>query len=230
MAFEHKNGAEKSSAEEDEIYGENVFSGWRKNNSLVSDLMGNPFVWGCGVAFVLIVLLFILWPKSEDNDAIAKIETLSQKIEMIENRLFILESSFENVAIKPTSGNQPIKIVEDRIQQLEGVFNQRTENVNGALQVLTKRLTVLEERPMLSSAPAPAPAKPTEKKPVAPERVEKPKPAPAQNAARYYTVQQGDTLYSIGRKHELSVEKLVEINNIGKASPIVPGQKLKVTP
>ncbi len=229
MALHNSRDNDNSSAEEDELYGENGFSGWRKNDSLLSDLMGNPFVWGCGIAFAMIVLLFIFWPKSDENEAVAKIESLAQKIEMLENRVFILESSFENAAIKSKSADQPIKVFEERIQQLEASVNQRTEKVNGALQVFMKRLTALEERPV--PPPTQVSAKPPEK-PAAPAKTEKPKPKPApeKSPEKYHTVVQGDTLYSIGRKYEISVEKLMEVNGIGQASPIVPGQKLKVTP
>ena len=47
--------------------------------------------------------------------------------------------------------------------------------------------------------------------------------------ARAYTVQKGDTLYSIAKRHNLTVELLQEINNL-QGTNIGIGQKLLVTP
>ena len=45
----------------------------------------------------------------------------------------------------------------------------------------------------------------------------------------FYTVQQGDTLYSIARQYNgISIEKLKEINHIADESCITPGMKIKV--
>ncbi|WP_324721584.1 glucosaminidase domain-containing protein [Salinimicrobium sp. HB62] len=47
--------------------------------------------------------------------------------------------------------------------------------------------------------------------------------------ARAYTVQKGDTLYSIAKRHNLTVEQLQKINNL-QGTNIGIGQKLLVTP
>lgn len=43
-----------------------------------------------------------------------------------------------------------------------------------------------------------------------------------------YTVQEGDTLYSIGRKFDISVSALREANNISENNVIIVGQKLSI--
>ena len=43
-----------------------------------------------------------------------------------------------------------------------------------------------------------------------------------------YTVKQGDTLYSISRRHGLTVDRICELNGISPSDPIKPGQTLKV--
>jgi membrane-bound lytic murein transglycosylase D len=48
-------------------------------------------------------------------------------------------------------------------------------------------------------------------------------------ADEYYEVSQGDTLYSIARRHGLSVEELLDLNRMGGDSTIHPGQRLRVT-
>jgi len=45
----------------------------------------------------------------------------------------------------------------------------------------------------------------------------------------YYAVKKGDTLYSIAKKHGLSVAELRELNELRKGTAIHVGQKLRVT-
>jgi hypothetical protein len=45
-----------------------------------------------------------------------------------------------------------------------------------------------------------------------------------------HTVKQGETLFSIGQRYEVSVDKLREWNDIGEGEYIQPGQELKVAP
>lgn len=47
-------------------------------------------------------------------------------------------------------------------------------------------------------------------------------------ADEYYTVDAGDTLYSIARVHGLSVDELRELNQLAATETIHPGQKLRV--
>lgn len=55
-----------------------------------------------------------------------------------------------------------------------------------------------------------------------------PKPAPASANSSYYVVKQGDTLYGIAKKNNVSVEKLMELNHISDPSKIAIDQKLRV--
>jgi membrane-bound lytic murein transglycosylase D len=45
----------------------------------------------------------------------------------------------------------------------------------------------------------------------------------------YYAVRKGDTLYSIAKKHRLTVAELCEINEMSKAHKLHAGEKLRVT-
>lgn len=49
-----------------------------------------------------------------------------------------------------------------------------------------------------------------------------------ENHPRYYTVQKGDSLYKIATKFNMTVEKLIELNNLPD-SVIHPGQALKIS-
>ena len=60
-------------------------------------------------------------------------------------------------------------------------------------------------------------------KPVAPS----PAPAAAEEST-FHTVTAGETLYSISRLYDMSVDKLLKANQLDKEATIYPGQKLKV--
>ena len=45
-----------------------------------------------------------------------------------------------------------------------------------------------------------------------------------------HTVKQGDTLYRISRRYQLSVDQLRKYNKLGTKAAIYPGQQLYVTP
>ena len=45
----------------------------------------------------------------------------------------------------------------------------------------------------------------------------------------YYAVSKGDTYYSIAKKHNLTVDELLELNDLDDAHKLHPGEKLRVT-
>jgi membrane-bound lytic murein transglycosylase D len=53
--------------------------------------------------------------------------------------------------------------------------------------------------------------------------------AHSEDADVYYAVRKGDTLYSIAKRHELSVEDLRELNELSKNTSLHIGQKLRVS-
>ncbi len=46
----------------------------------------------------------------------------------------------------------------------------------------------------------------------------------------FYAVRKGDTLYSIARKHKLSIAELRELNQFDRAHKLHPGEKVRVSP
>ena len=55
------------------------------------------------------------------------------------------------------------------------------------------------------------------------------KSTPAKSAAKYHTVKPGETLYSIAKKYNLTVDDLKRRNKI-TVSTIHPGDKLRISP
>jgi membrane-bound lytic murein transglycosylase D len=54
--------------------------------------------------------------------------------------------------------------------------------------------------------------------------------AASENERFYYAVQKGDTLYSIARRHNLTVEELRDLNDLVSHQKLHRGQRLRVTP
>lgn len=48
--------------------------------------------------------------------------------------------------------------------------------------------------------------------------------------AVFYTVRKGDTVYSIAKRHKLTVAELRELNSLAKDAKLRPGKKLRVSP
>ncbi len=67
---------------------------------------------------------------------------------------------------------------------------------------------------------------PTEAPEVEPEKPTKQAPQPVPSGAQYHRVREGETLWAISRRYDLSVENLRMWNNLTKYDPIKPGQKL----
>ena len=130
--------------------------------------------------------------------------------------------------------------LEERLNKLETAAEQRIQ-LQDQVNQLQQKVAQLDEALKSAKAQAPAPPQPepTVKKetaakpePPAPPKKEQPaaeKEKPKQAAGkRYHTVEPGDTLYSIARKNNLSVEELLHLNNLKENKIIYPGQKLVV--
>ena len=112
------------------------------------------------------------------------------------------------------SGNQLILLTE-RLDQLEANLTARINNLAPKTSASTAK-------------PAPQAVKKAE----AAQKAESKQAAPAAKAAasaKIHTVRQGETLYRISRRYNLSVDQLRQYNQLDSKASIYPGQKLKVS-
>lgn len=172
-----------------------------------------------GLMLLIIVLLVLSGRGRNDIKLEEKVALLEAKIAQLEEkagksaglpeRLAALEQ--EQISIKDS--------VEGSIAQLDR--NQR--DIGAQLQSVVRQLETSSRQANRPAAPKPASAPKAAAKPAA-------KKAAQAASSSFYTVQPGDTLYRIGLKHNLSVDKLRQLNGLTAQDLIQPGQKLKVSP
>ena len=56
----------------------------------------------------------------------------------------------------------------------------------------------------------------------------KPVPTKKKAASRKYKIKSGDSLWSVARKHNVSVKQIKKWNGIGKSNKIKPGQSIVI--
>lgn len=220
MTWNDPEKPDKSDIElEEEMHKENAFSGWQKNKQLglFADLISSPFVWGGTAIIVFIILLVIFWPNSNDMESSEKMETIVERLDMLENRISVMETNFQGLSnLQPQEQN--LESFQNRIEQLEAFVKHRTDQLTSELQKAQKKISTMESKPSTSV---------TKSKP---EPAQKSAPVKKKDTARYHTVKEGETLYRISLNNDITVDRLLELNNLPKDAVIRPGQKLKVSP
>jgi LysM repeat protein len=185
-------------------------------------LSGNPvryLYWGIGIAGVVGValLLTLLFSNINESGDQATINALEQKIALLEQRL----QKFDGVDEKVTRIWEQAKSFETfktRFDRSEASMSLRMDHLAMSLDALQKKTDdTLKKVGNLEkgSAPPAAPAK---------------QPAIKKAATmKTHTVAAGDTLFSISRRYNLSVEKLRSINKLSEKAVIHVGQTLTVS-
>ena len=161
-----------------------------------------------GVAIVAAVMLFI-WFSDKPVGGVS-----TKRIQMIEDKVAELEKTLskmadmEIVVSELVERNQKLEVLQERFDRFETSTSLRLDLINKELSNLTTNRTAAKKSPQAKQAP--------EKK------------TPAQPTIKYHTVSQGETLFSISRRYEITVETLLSINKLDAQSTIYPGQRLSV--
>ncbi|MFP4034353.1 MAG: LysM peptidoglycan-binding domain-containing protein [Desulfovermiculus sp.] len=169
-----------------------------------------------GVAGVLLVFVLTFFLGGDDNETskasssrpdASEIESLRDTVNNLETQVTQLTAQMKDLtADQPEEEqNASTESLGLQLQNLENEFNRFRKQA-------TSNFSSLESR--LSSQPSQAGSESGS--------------SSAQDSGSRYTVKKGDTLYSIGRKFEASVEDLQSWNNLDSSTDIKPGQKLRV--
>jgi len=192
-----------------------------KGGAKGSILSGNPvryLYWGLGIAVVagVVLLVALLFSNINESADLTRIKEMEQTIQELEQRL----SKYEGMDEKVTRIWEQAKAFEKfktRFDRSEASMSLRMDHLAMSLDALQKKndevlgmVQALEKR--------------SDKKVVAA------KPAPVvQKKAKIHTVAAGDTLFSISRRYNLSVDKLKALNKLPDGAVIHVGQKLTVS-
>lgn len=177
---------------------------------------------------VVVIIILIVVVATTGGPAVAE-----KDIQSLQKRLATLEERLDSLAF---SGDR-IDRLRTRVDELEKITSEF-----GKLEAdLMFRISDLEAELGMTGGKKSAKTvdQPAGPEPVGKEKRQTSKPvssvtqAPAKAPERqrtddaWYEVRKGDTVYSISRKHGLSVEELKAMNGL-QSSKIFPGQKLKV--
>lgn len=195
-------------------------------------------------ALLLTLIIFFLFFRSPDedaginhNDGSSKIagaaipqnpgsqsssfNDIEKRIEKLESLLLDQTGRLKSGALKAGEDSDPIKA---RVSRLETAFEVKFDTLTEKMTKIEKRLQALKQVP---SKPVPEPAAVKIKTPA----VLKPKPkaAPApEKKSLFHTVKKGETLYSIGKKYNISISNLRKLNKLSEKEKIYPGTNLMV--
>lgn len=160
----------------------------------------------------LIVILLVLINGAGETLSTRKLEALEERIQSLEERLDKYTSIDEKVT-RIWEQAKSFEKFKDRFDRTEASTSLRMDHLTMSLETLQKQL---------KENPPPQPAAPAE------ETAASPPSQPGTNNMHYHEVSAGDTLYSISKKYNLSVDELRKLNRMAPNSVIVPGQKLIV--
>jgi len=164
------------------------------------------------VVALAVALMVLLSNGSNGAGAPGKIEALDARVSQLEERL----DKFEAIDEKVTRIWEQAKSFEkfkDRFDRSEASMSLRMDHLTMSLESLQKQVNEAQ----------------VTQKPVEPGNSSPPQVPPKQaSKIQYHEVAAGETLYSISKQYDLSVEGLLKLNRMKPDAVIVPGQKLIV--
>ena len=185
----------------------------RRQRDQGMDPQKKAIIFGGAGAVILIVLLAVFFGAG-DKDASKELNTIKSRLDALEKRLSKLESSEQKVS---TLENQ-VKGFQTTLTKMESSNRSLREQVERSAQKLEDQIKKTAPPP-----PPPAPAAKPQAQSPAPQ-----KKAGAGADKILHEVTPKETLFSIAKKYNLTVDELRGLNNLSTTDNIQPGQKLLV--
>lgn len=194
---------------------------------------------------ILAVVLFMIVMVSGGGDSGEALQEMRDRLDQMESRIAFLENRLEDRSRRLNAMSETLGVFSDNFEQFQALPTEM-EAVKQKTDFLETRQANLEKRLSPDGAPAESPsaqaasAGRTGKTEVKSPRITKtrPKASASSSAAsgtpggssggKTHTVRDGETLYSIAQRYDLSLERILEFNNLKKDAIIQPGQTLKV--
>lgn len=180
---------------------------WDDDDGLLDDQTGRQMLYWIGggvMILVVVAALFLIFGGS--GEPTGDLAGVTKQMREIEARLSTLEASAESWTMNMDSLEKGQQTAIDQTNKLWAKVNELgRESVS--------KPVVRPKASPAKIAPAPAPTPKIEKKPSISPR-------------RFHVVKKGDTLYSIYKKHNVSLDKLRKLNSLKEHQPIFTGQKI----
>jgi hypothetical protein len=217
--MEWKDSGEKADkGSQEEYFDEEEYSPWAEGKSQNKNIkLAKPptllLLLSLAIIALVAVLLMLLF--NGDADPIAQ-----QKLDAMESRLLALEErldKYEAIDEKVTRIWEQAKSFEkfkDRFDRSEASTSLRMDHLTMSLETLQKQVNASQKKTDVAPVTTP---------PKAPTTSSAPKAKIA-----YHEVKAGETLYSISKQYDITVEELLQLNRMKTGSVIVVGQKLIV--
>ena len=178
-------------------------TGLFQNKSNLAYIIG-----GIGLVIIVILLVIVLARPSDVVDS-EKLQALEERVQGLEKRLATI-GLIDQALVRIDDNEKELSLIMERVDRFEGTVTTQIDQI-------IKELGKLHQK--AGTAPA---AKVKTPQPVA-------KSTPKEQT-KIHEVLAGETLYSISRRYDLTVDQLRTYNSIGKDAAIRPGQKLKLSP
>lgn len=204
----------------------------------------NSFIYlGAGIVTVIAFFIFFMATGKDDPapaDTSMAIHELESRIQALEDRIVQLGSE-KSVPAAAQTGVPELDAYQARVERVEAALSVKFESLTKRLAWIESRLGAMSKKQDImvssgnaASASASAEGSRTPVKQATVSSVKKKPAAPAETSINarptvYHVVEKGDTLYGISRKYDISLNDLLQLNNLKKTSAIHPGEKLKLS-
>jgi LysM repeat protein len=205
----------KFSADSENNHYNEEYSPWKKKatGKFGSNLFKKPdgiSLSRLGIGFLILAVLLILlftrsWSTTEEN----RILVLENQMTKLEESIAKFEMIDDRVA-QIWEQAQTFEQFKERFDRSEASLMLRMDHITKNIDNMQKQIGKSSARKAKSSTTTTASRKTAGK--------------------RFHTVKRGETLYKIGRKYGLTVEKIRHLNKLADGAVIHPGQKLLVSP
>jgi LysM repeat protein len=193
---------------------------------------------------ILAVVLFLIVMVSGGGDSGKALQEMRDRLDQMESRIAFLENRLEDRSRQLNAMSETLGVFSDNFDQFQALptemeaVKQKTDFLETRQANLERRFSQDGEPAEGQLAPQTASAGRTGKPEVKSPRITKTRPASAPkpaagsagggSGAKTHTVKDGETLYSIAQRYDLSLPRLLELNNMEKDAIIRPGQDLNV--
>jgi hypothetical protein len=211
----------------EEFFDEEHYSPWaaRKESVKGSRVSKFPLIFillGLAIVTSLAALLTLLLSSKSAGPGNKEYALLEDRMRQAEERL----NNYEVIDEKVTKIWEQAKVFEkfqERFERSEASVSLRMDHITTSVEAMQKQIAEVRK-----AAPPAAEKKASDKETSSATKKKSTNQDSAAPKMQYHTVAAGDTFYSISKRYNISLEELLQMNQLDKNSTLQLGQKLVV--